>query len=170
MRFGLFFLAEYLSVFGVSCLGITLFLGGGTLPFLGDDTFSFIAGESSLSLVIANIILISVFCVKLAGYVFLMFWIRATLPRMRVDRLMNFAWKVMVPLSILNIVIAAAWYECVLREAGPHSKLLGWGVTAPMVVLSVAFVFWLYKRQTVVTEGHPTPAPATARRLPLAAR
>ena len=170
MRFGLFFLAEYLSVFGVSCLGITLFLGGGTLPFLGDDTFSFIAGESSLSLAIANVILISVFSLKLAGYVFLMFWIRATLPRMRVDRLMNFAWKVMVPLSILNILIAAVWYECVLRDTGSQSKLLGWAVTAPMVAISVAFVFWLYKRQNTAPEGQGAPHAVNARRMPLPVR
>ena len=43
-----------------------------------------------------------------------MFWIRATLPRMRVDRLMNFAWKYLVPMSIVNILVAAIWYECVL--------------------------------------------------------
>ena len=44
-----------------------------------------------------------------------MFWVRATLPRMRVDRLMNFAWKYLVPLSIVNILIAAVWFEMVIR-------------------------------------------------------
>jgi NADH-quinone oxidoreductase subunit H len=48
-----------------------------------------------------------------------MFWIRATLPRMRVDRLMNFAWKYLVPMSIVNIVAAAVWYECYLRSRQP---------------------------------------------------
>ena len=46
-----------------------------------------------------------------------MFWVRATLPRMRVDRLMNFAWKYLVPLSIVNILIAGVWYEMVIRPA-----------------------------------------------------
>ena len=47
-----------------------------------------------------------------------MFWVRATLPRMRVDRLMNFAWKYLVPMSMVNILAAAVWYECYIRP-GP---------------------------------------------------
>jgi NADH-quinone oxidoreductase subunit H len=118
MRFGLFFLAEYLSVFGVSCLGTALFLGGGTpLPF-----FEFPAdwiGSTWASYFLVNAILLSVFFAKVAGFIFLMFWIRATLPRMRVDRLMNFAWKYLVPLSIVNILAAAVWYESYLRSSRP---------------------------------------------------
>jgi NADH-quinone oxidoreductase subunit H len=118
MRFGLFFLAEYLSVFGVSCLGTVLFLGGGApLPF--SDFPTGMLGSRMFSYVVVNLILVSVFALKVAGFVFLMFWIRATLPRMRVDRLMNFAWKYLVPMSIVNILAAAVWYECYLRSPRP---------------------------------------------------
>jgi NADH-quinone oxidoreductase subunit H len=118
MRFGLFFLAEYLSVFGVSCLGTVLFLGGGApLPF--SDFPKGLLGSRMFSYVVVNLILVSVFALKVAGFVFLMFWIRATLPRMRVDRLMNFAWKYLVPMSIVNILAAAVWYECYLRSPRP---------------------------------------------------
>ncbi len=48
-------------------------------------------------------------------FIFVVFWVRVTLPRMRVDRLMNFAWKYLVPLSIANIFAAAVWYEMVMR-------------------------------------------------------
>jgi NADH-quinone oxidoreductase subunit H len=119
MRFGLFFLAEYLSVFGVSCLGTLLFLGGGALPFT-DFPASLINPQSNwLVYSLVNVVLISVFAVKVAGFIFLMFWVRATLPRLRVDQLMGFAWKNLVPMSIINIFAAAVWFECYLRSSRP---------------------------------------------------
>ena len=163
MRFGLFFLAEYLSVFGVSCLGTVLFLGGGTIPFLGNfpiDTFQ--GRGTTIALLLTNLVLVSVFFAKLLGYIFLMFWIRATLPRLRVDRLMNFAWKVLVPLGILNILIAAAWYECVYR-LDRRDYLLGWLVTLPMVLLAVGVLFAIYRRQTKADQVTPA-VPWRARR------
>ena len=70
---------------------------------------------------LVNLVLISVFAVKLAGFVFLMFWIRATLPRLRVDQLMNFAWKYLVPMSIVNIFAAAVWFDCYMRSSRPFA-------------------------------------------------
>ncbi len=136
MRFGLFFLAEYLSVFGVSCLGTALFLGGGSLPFT-DFPIDPLGTATWTSFAIVNAVMIGVFGAKVAGYVFLMFWIRATLPRMRVDRLMNFAWKFMIPLSIVNILAAAVWFECAVRPDRAPNHLLGWALTLPIVVGSV---------------------------------
>ena len=163
MRFGLFFLAEYLSVFGVSCLGTVLFLGGGSLPFLGNfpvDTFQ--GRGTTIALLLTNLVMVSVFGAKLLGYIFLMFWIRATLPRLRVDRLMNFAWKVLVPLGILNILIAAAWYECVFRDERRY-YLLGWLVTLPMVAVAVGVLFAIYRRQTRIDQAAPAVARADRR-------
>ena len=118
MRFGLFFLAEYLSVFGVSCLGTVLFLGGGTPAVHRRSRATSARRRRWRRIVLVNLILVSASSwPRWPAYVFLMFWIRATLPRLRVDRLMNFAWKYLVPLSIVNILIAAVWYECVIRPA-----------------------------------------------------
>jgi NADH-quinone oxidoreductase subunit H len=125
MRFGLFFLAEYLSVFGVSCLGTVLFLGGGHVPFV--DVTRIIGGATAPAYILTNLIMVSSFLAKVGLYVFLMFWIRATLPRMRVDRLMAFAWKVMIPLSLINIVIATIWFEWVIR---PVTHRYVWGLDA----------------------------------------
>jgi NADH-quinone oxidoreductase subunit H len=133
MRFGLFFLAEYLSVFGVSCLGTVLFLGGGHVP--GLDVPRIIGGATTVAYLLTNLIMVTSFFTKVLLYIFLMFWIRATLPRMRVDRLMAFAWKVMIPLSLINIVLATIWFEWVIRRH--HPAWTGWLVTGLPLVLAV---------------------------------
>jgi NADH-quinone oxidoreductase subunit H len=147
MRFGLFFLAEYLSVFAISCLATALFLGGGTpipfvefpMNFLGDTTFSY---------VLVDLILIPVFMGKVLFFIFLMFWIRVTLPRMRVDRLMNFAWKYLVPLSIVNILAAGVWYEYVIRPGSLFLRNWIWGTvwTSLILIPAIWLVFWLNRR------------------------
>ncbi len=114
MRFGLFFLAEYMNVFAVSCLAALLFLGGGAIPFTNFPKN--ILTDTLASFLIVNAITVGVFALKVGFFVFVMFWIRATLPRMRVDQLMGFAWKYLVPLSIINLPIAAVWFELVIRS------------------------------------------------------
>jgi NADH-quinone oxidoreductase subunit H len=140
MRFGLFFLAEYLSVFAVSCLGTVLFLGGGTLlPF-----FSFPAnflGDTLVSYVLVDALLLAIFMGKVLGFIFLMFWIRATLPRMRVDRLMNFSWKYLVPLSIVNVLVAGIWLEFVIRPG--YLSLWNWLVGTVVTGLFLIAAVWI---------------------------
>ena len=148
MRFGLFFLAEYLGVFAVSCLATALFLGGGTpIPFVGFPA-SLISEDSMLSLVLADLIMVGVFLLKVLTFIFVMFWVRATLPRLRVDRLMNFSWKYLVPLSIVNILIAGVWYEMVIRPGHLRFSNWFWGVvvTALLVVLTVYLVFLVNRK------------------------
>jgi NADH-quinone oxidoreductase subunit H len=143
MRFGLFFLAEYMSVFAVSCVATLLFLGGGSLPFT-DFPKEFLTDQPA-SIVLVNLFTIGVFAAKVGLFIFLAFWVRATLPRMRVDRLMSFAWKFLVPLSILNIPIAALWYELVLSKP-THARflffdwtwLIGFAITGLLEVLAIA--------------------------------
>jgi len=98
MRFALFFLAEYANIFAVSAVGTTLFLGGwaGPIPFLP----SFGPG-------------IIWFLGKVFFLVFVFMWIRSTLPRLRYDQLMNFAWKRLLPLGLINIGITAVWLTIV---------------------------------------------------------
>jgi NADH-quinone oxidoreductase subunit H len=93
-KFALFFLGEYLGMFAAIGLGITLFLGGWTAPF------SFLTWVPSYLW----------FFAKLMALIFTFIWIRATLPRLRMDQLMNFAWKFMLPLSLVNIVTTALWH------------------------------------------------------------
>jgi len=185
MRFGLFFLAEYLSVFGVSCLGTLLFLGGGApLPF--SDFPTGMLGSKMFSYVLVNSVLVSFFALKVAGFVFLMFWIRATLPRMRVDRLMNFAWKYLVPMSIVNIFAAAVWYECYLRSPRPFVLFgtplqvafmpMNWIISSlitSLILVPAFFLIMAINRREQPPEAilaSATLPPPSASRLPAAAR
>jgi NADH-quinone oxidoreductase subunit H len=173
MRFGLFFLAEYLSVFGVSCLGTVLFFGGGGLP--GTDFPKSLLSDSWASLALVNAITAGIFFAKVFLYVFLMFWVRATLPRMRVDRLMNFSWKTLIPLGILNIVAAAVWQECVYGHNPnylPRARdyLVGWAVTAPIVILSVVAILAINRAARAQARAEAGEAPAPAPAPTLAAR
>jgi NADH-quinone oxidoreductase subunit H len=149
MRFGLFFLAEYLSVFGVSCLGTLLFLGGGALPFT-EFPASLVVGNPDANwrtYTLVNLVLVSIFALKVAGFVFVMFWIRATLPRMRVDRLMNFAWKYLVPMSIVNILAAAVWFECYIRRPRQMSWLMSALITAAILVPAFLVIVGINRRE-----------------------
>jgi NADH-quinone oxidoreductase subunit H len=93
-KYATFFLAEYFGMFAVSGLAVTLFLGGwhSPLPWL-EFVPSYIW-----------------FFLKLAGLLLVFVWIRGTLPRMRVDHVMNFAWKFVLPMAFTCIVAAAVWH------------------------------------------------------------
>jgi NADH-quinone oxidoreductase subunit H len=175
MRFGLFFLAEYLSVFGVCCIATVLYFGGGMpLPWsdfpagmLGLIHSSYLPGRAGAgTFLLVNLVLVGVFFAKVAFFVFVMFWVRATLPRMRVDRLMNYAWKYLVPLSIANVLLAGVWYELVLRPGRiirdplwgfEVNGLVGWLVTGPLVLV----LLWLVVRFNRIGEEESAAAATT---------
>ena len=92
-KFALFFLGEYLAMFSISGLGTTLFLGGWSAPL------------SVLNFVPSWIWFFS----KVMLSILVLIWIRGTLPRLRQDQLMNFAWKFVLPMTLLNLLVAALW-------------------------------------------------------------
>ncbi len=89
MKFALFYMAEFMNVFTLSGLTTTLFLGGWQGPFLPSWVWFFL---------------------KTYALIFIMLWFRGTLPRFRVDHLMNLAWKFMLPLSLVNLMVAGFWH------------------------------------------------------------
>lgn len=93
-KFALFFLGEYLGMFAICGLAVTLFLGGWTAPL------------SVLTWVPSYVW----YFLKLGALVGLFIWVRGTVPRLRMDQLMNFAWKFMLPMTLVNIVAAAVWH------------------------------------------------------------
>ena len=101
MRFAFFFIAEYANMVLVSCVAASLFLGGWNAPYPG-TILEYIGLEQSAW--VENIVW---FAVKVYFFLFLFFWLRATLPRLRYDQLMRFGWKVMLPIALGNIVVTA---------------------------------------------------------------
>jgi NADH-quinone oxidoreductase subunit H len=92
-KFALFFLGEYVAMFSISGLGTTLFLGGWSAPF------SFLTWVPSWIW----------FFSKLMLSIFVFIWMRGTLPRLRQDQLMNFAWKFVLPMCLLNLLVTGLW-------------------------------------------------------------
>jgi NADH-quinone oxidoreductase subunit H len=101
MRFAFFFIAEYANMILVSCVAAALFLGGWNAPYPG--TLLGHLGLDGLAW-IENVVW---FAAKVYFFLFLFFWLRATLPRLRYDQLMRFGWKVMLPIALGNIVLTA---------------------------------------------------------------
>ena len=92
-KFALFFLGEYLGMLSIAGFGITLFLGGWGAPL---SILQFIPSWGW-------------FFLKLFVAISFFIWLRGTLPRLRQDQLMNFAWKFMLPMTLLNLLVAGAW-------------------------------------------------------------
>ncbi len=98
MKFAGFFLAEYANMIVASAMIVTLYLGGWQFPYL--NTFG-------LPAALYVIISVLTFVIKVAALLFFFIWVRWSLPRFRYDQLMNLGWKVMFPLSLLNLVWVA---------------------------------------------------------------
>ena len=111
-KFALFFLGEYIAMFAISGLAVTLFLGGGSGPGVAMNLVDQgLATERWVTLSAFPGLAVIWFLVKIFAIIAVMIWLRGTLPRLRVDQLMGFAWKFMLPLSILNILVAGfAWH------------------------------------------------------------
>ncbi len=105
MKFAGFFLAEYANMIIASALIVTLYLGGWQIPYLE---------KLNLSPLVYTLLSLGAFLLKMAALLFFFLWIRWTLPRFRYDQLMNLGWKVLFPLSLINIVWVAVLIMSVL--------------------------------------------------------
>jgi len=114
MKFALFYLVEYAEVLAISAIITTLFLAGWKGPVLPPFLW---------------------FLIKVFGVFFLIFWVRATIPRLRVDQVMAFAWKCLLPLALLNLLITGI-EVIILPEALPWTVIfLNLAIMAVLVVL-----------------------------------
>ena len=123
-KFALFFLGEYLGMFATSGMAITLFLGGWSAPV------SFLAFVPSWIWFFAKLlVLIGVFI-----------WVRGTLPRLRMDQLMNFAWEFILPMTLINLVVAGVW-----RFMSPG--IVRWLVCAGLIAAPCILLSAMLKRR-----------------------
>jgi NADH-quinone oxidoreductase subunit H len=97
LKFALFFMAEYVNMFTVSVMCVTLFLGGWYVPGLGR-----ILEPGSIAYAVVSHF---AFIAKICAFLFLYIWVRGTLPRFRFDQLMNFGWKFLLPVAIANVLV-----------------------------------------------------------------
>jgi len=88
LKWAMYMMAEYINMITVSALATTLFLGGWHGPWLPPELW---------------------FLIKVALFMYGFIWLRATLPRVRYDRLMAFGWKVLLPVALLNTLVTAVW-------------------------------------------------------------
>jgi NADH-quinone oxidoreductase subunit H len=107
MKFAMFYLGEYGHALAYSCIVTTLFLGGWQGPLLPPIIW---------------------FLIKVIAVFSVIVWMRATLPRLRVDQLMAFAWKGLLPMAIINLFIIAA-------------EVLWLPETMPWIIVAMNFVF-----------------------------
>jgi NADH-quinone oxidoreductase subunit H len=112
-KFALFFLAEYLGMMSISGMAITLFLGGWNAPF------------PFLTWIPSYVWFFGKLFILICGFI----WIRGTLPRLRMDQLMDFAWRFMLPMALVNLVTAGMWRF--LPEG-----IIRWLVCSAMVIAS----------------------------------
>jgi NADH-quinone oxidoreductase subunit H len=105
MKFGMFFMGEFVEVITSSAIVATLFLGGYDLPFLEDWGFDFFGYVVALPHVAVVGLQVLTFVLKLVILIWLQLMIRWSLPRFRYDQIMQLCWKVLLPLSLANILL-----------------------------------------------------------------
>jgi NADH-quinone oxidoreductase subunit H len=108
MKFGMFFLTDFLETIMVACLATTLFFGGWQVPWLAADGFHFPWGATiPVSNWVYVVLGVTSFSTKVAIFCFMFMQIRWTLPRFRYDQLMRLGWKGLFPIAVVNVVVTA---------------------------------------------------------------
>jgi NADH-quinone oxidoreductase subunit H len=171
LKFALFFLAEYINMTTVSALAVTLFVGGWHAPW----PFNMWDGANQGWWPLLW------FTVKVWGFIFIYIWLRATLPRLRYDQFMALGWKMLIPVALVWVIIAAV-LRSIRNDGYPH-----WEIALAIVstVTTLALLVFLHKQFSAVNTrptktvpvgtdiasdggGFPTPPLPAAQRSPIA--
>ena len=120
MKFGMFFLAEFISTLFMSGLFATVYLGGWNLPIV--NTIIRIFGGTPIdmtTMAFGRLLGMGVFFVKMFAIYFIFIWIRGTWPRLRIDQMLDFNWKFMVPLTLVMLFTVAILDKLIPTSADP---------------------------------------------------
>jgi NADH-quinone oxidoreductase subunit H len=143
MKLGFYLFAEYINMFVSSAFISALYFGGFHYPFMDlvngalEKSLGAVAGHN-----VGTLIEVVVFFGKIFFFIFFFMWVRWTLPRFRYDQLMNLGWKMLIPLSILNVVVTGAG---LLYDF----KYSSWLIAIVMVVLAVMSTARAPKREVI---------------------
>ncbi len=137
IRWALFFLGEYANMVIVSCIATALFLGGWSGPGADQGFWAGVLGDF-WGAVVFNIFAVFWFQMKVWLIILVFVWIRATLPRLRADQLMQFAWLILIPITLLNILVTGFLLLIVPQMAGNVTLL-----SVPLQVWVAGAFNWL---------------------------
>lgn len=121
-KFALFFIGEYMHLFSAAGIATALFLGGWRGPFAGPDS------------ILGVILGFAYFMIKTSALIWVMMWVRGTLFRIRIDHLLDLAWKLLVPVGLVLLVAVAVALKLPVFSG---SALQGWGLLAANVIVAV---------------------------------
>jgi NADH:ubiquinone oxidoreductase subunit H len=145
MKFGLFYLAQYVLNFLLCAIAAVIFFGGWQGPGVGWLYAQAISeanpGGSWVFNLLAGVLGVFYMLAKTYALFFLMIWIRGAFPRLRVDQLMDFGWKFLIPLTLVNVLSAALWVAIV--RWGPAEGVPWFEAWSPLLRWGAAFVVTL---------------------------
>ena len=159
MRWGLFYLGEYGNMTIVSAIATYLFLGGFSGPGV-----AFLTGLNNVGWgLLGNLLAIGYFITKVYFLCFVFIWVRSTLPRLRADQLMQFAWLILIPVTLFNIIVTALIY-LVMNGLGSPNWLFQIVLAIVNFAMLAGFIYIVGRATVATTRRAQAPAILARRR------
>lgn len=143
MRYLFFFMAEWGNLFVIGAIITALFLGGWQFPHVTDDR------------IVMNVLELITFNLKVLFLVFVSMWVRATLPRVRIDQLMALCWKYLVPISFVDMIGTAIWVA-IWPNGNPVAGYIMFALGIVLAAVFIRRVVYYFRRSKMELYLNPT--------------